>query len=77
MVRDPLWPAKLMAMTIYYALHYHKEQTGVYMDHLEDLIVPRDIVDPIVVVIELVDNGGVGGFRVTVVMHQDDNNDMT
>ena len=30
--------------------------------------------DPFVVVIELSDDdGGVGGFRVTVVMHQDDN----
>jgi len=79
MVRDALWPAKLTAMTVYYALHYHKEQTGAYTDCLDDLIVPRDIVDPFVVVIELVDDygGGVGGFRVTVVMHQDDNDNKT
>ena len=80
MVRDPLWPAKLTAMTVYYALHYHKEQTGVYTDSLDDLIVPRDIVDPFVVVIELVDDEEeevAGGFRVTVVMHQDDNDDKT
>ena len=79
MVRDTLWPAKLTAMTVYYALHYHKEQTGAYTDRLDYLIVPRDIVDPFVVVIELVDDDadGVGGLRVTVVMHQDDNDDKT
>jgi len=45
---------------------------------LDDLIVPREIVDLFVVVIELSDDdGSVSGFRVTVVMHQDDNDDKT
>ena len=50
----------------------------IYTDRLDDLIIPRDIVDPFVVVIELNDDdGGVGGFQVTVVMHQDDNDNKT
>lgn len=66
-VRDPQWPARLTAMTVYYALHYHKEQTGAYTTDLDELVLPREIVDPFDIAIELTteDGGGGGGFVVT------------
>jgi hypothetical protein len=42
--KDSLWPEKLTAMTIYYALHYHKSQYGHFTDNISDLSFPADIV---------------------------------
>lgn len=63
-VRDPQWPARLTAMTVYYALHYHKELTGSFTSNLNELVVPNDIVDPFDIQIALTDHGD--GFNVTV-----------
>jgi hypothetical protein len=63
-VRDPQWPAQLTAMTIYYALHYHKDQTGVFTTDLSELVLPKEIVNPFEIQIELTGLGD--GFLVTV-----------
>jgi hypothetical protein len=71
-VRDPQWPAQLTAMTIYYALHYHKDQTGAFTADLDELVLPSEIVDPFDIHIELTGTRG-DGFLVTV----DHNDEMT
>jgi hypothetical protein len=44
---DVTWPAKLTAMTIYYALHYYKDMNqGIFTDDIDDLILPHDIIQP-------------------------------
>ena len=63
-VRDTQWPAQLTAMTIYYALHYHKDQTGVFTTDLGELVLPKEIVNPFEIQIELTGMGD--GFLVTV-----------
>jgi hypothetical protein len=51
--RDPTWPARLCATTIYYALHYYKQMNGSYTNTLSDLILPLDIIEPFNITIEL------------------------
>jgi hypothetical protein len=60
---DMNWPAKLTAMTVYYALHYHKETTGAFTSSLEDLVLPAEIVDPFDIQIALTNDGA--GFVVS------------
>jgi hypothetical protein len=44
--RDAHWPAKLTALTVYYALHEYCAQYGTFTNVLADLAVPRAIVEP-------------------------------
>ena len=69
-LRDPSWPARLAAMNIYYAQHYHKEQHQSYSSTLDQLIVDQAILEPFQVTLTLTptnensndgDDGGVGG----------------
>lgn len=69
--RDQWWPQRLVAMSLYYAMHGHKQHTGSYTDNLDMLIVSKDIVDPFRSQISLqltVD----GGFRVAVTLSEPD-----
>jgi hypothetical protein len=52
--RDAHWPAKLTALTVYYALHEYCAQHGTYTNVLADLVVPSDIVQPFVIDIDIV-----------------------
>jgi Carbohydrate family 9 binding domain-like len=51
--RDSFWPEKLTAMTIYYALHYYKDQNGRFTDDISELTLPADIVAPFCCEIQL------------------------
>jgi hypothetical protein len=51
--RDAHWPAKLTALTVYYALHEYGAQYGTYTNALADLVVPSAIAQPFDIVIEL------------------------
>lgn len=42
--KDPFWPEKLTAMTIYYALHNYKNQNGHFTDMISELSLPMEIV---------------------------------
>lgn len=54
---DITWPAKLGAMTIYYALHYYSNiNNGTFTDKISDLILPSDIIEPFDVTITLLDD---------------------
>ena len=66
--KDPLWPEKLTAMTIYYALHYYKNQNGRFTDKLSELLLPIEIVAPFCCEIQLVqsDEKNNEGFVVLV-----------
>jgi hypothetical protein len=44
--RDATWPAKLAAMNVYYAMHYHKQQTGSFTNLITKLNVDKQITDP-------------------------------
>jgi hypothetical protein len=45
--RDATWPAKLTAMTIYYALHHYKDNNnGTFTKNVDDLLLPEDIIKP-------------------------------
>jgi hypothetical protein len=61
--RDPLWPAKLTATTLYAALHFHKDATGEYTSDLAKLIVPPEIMAPFHITINVDKEEG---FLVTV-----------
>lgn len=50
---DRTWPAKLTAMTVYYALHHYRTTTGHYTTALSDLHVPAAIVEPFEIRIHL------------------------
>jgi hypothetical protein len=75
-VKDPLWPAKLTAMTVYYALHHYKDSHAKFTDVLSDLSLPTEILAPFHVDIQLRSKAlnGVEGFVVTVVSVLSDNN---
>jgi Carbohydrate family 9 binding domain-like len=51
--RDPLWPAKLTAMTVYYALQEYKRSHAKFTDVLSDLSLPIEIIEPFQVDIQL------------------------
>jgi len=44
--KDPLWPVKLAAHCIYYALHAYKDAHGEYTEDMSRLSLPDDIVAP-------------------------------
>jgi hypothetical protein len=46
LLRDELWPAKLVATTLYYALHAFFDAHGVYTTNVEALTLPSDIIEP-------------------------------
>jgi hypothetical protein len=44
--RDPTWPAKLTATTVYYALHHFQKEAGEFTSNVSDLCLPKAIVEP-------------------------------
>lgn len=86
--RDPTWPAKLTAMTVYYAMHYYQQQSesGRYTNEVADLILPAAIVEPFGIRIDLLPNSNNnneknendgGGFLVTVTSKSDNSDSKT
>jgi hypothetical protein len=51
--RDVTWPARLTAMVVYYAQHYHKDKTGSFTDVIDALILPHAITEPFDVSIQV------------------------
>ena len=70
--RDYAWPLKLAAMTLYYAQHYYYQQHGKFTDALSDLVLPPEILQPLVVELttttSLQDNDD--AFEATVSYHR-------
>lgn len=65
--KDILWPEKLTAMSIYYALHHYKSQNGRFTDIVSELVLPLDIVTPFCCEIQLCQTDECGeGFFVRV-----------
>jgi hypothetical protein len=73
--RDPLWPAKLAATTLYAAMHFYKDTTGTYTCDPSKLILPPEIMAPFRITIELLTSSsslsssrttGEEGFLITV-----------
>jgi hypothetical protein len=68
-LRDSLWPEKLTAMTVYYALHHYKNIHGQFTNNLSELILPAEIIEPFLVNIQLLSKDHVRsseGFTVNV-----------
>jgi hypothetical protein len=64
---DPIWPEKLAAMTVYYALHYYKSQNGQFTSDISELILPINIITPFLIHIQLQSrNESGGGFLICV-----------
>jgi hypothetical protein len=70
--RDELWPAKLVATTLYYALHAYFDIHGAYTTNVEALTLPRDIIEPFRENITIItvddDDNNKKDFLVTVAM---------
>jgi hypothetical protein len=72
LIRDELWPAKLVATTLYYALHAYFDIHGAYTTYIEALTLPSDIIEPsrenITIITVDDDDNNKKDFLVTVTM---------
>ena len=67
-VRDPLWPARLTAMHVYYAQHYYQEKHGGFAASLEELkeCLDQNIIRPFEISIKVGIKDGSPIFLVSV-----------